>query len=117
MVKKIITYNLFTFIFSFIHIIISTIIFEIDFTFIFKIYTYLLPINSLFFFICNKYKHIHVTYILCNIITLFFSIFIFFYLIIDCYSVINSLLLWKALIHFMFSYFVILFFRVIFLLN
>ncbi len=121
MIKKIAIYNLFTFFFSLIHVIFSALCFKTVFPFILKIYVFLLPVNGLFFivylFVKNKYKNITSIYILCSIMKLFFSIFIFFCSIIDCNALSNLSLLFKALIHFIFSYFMILFFKVILLLN
>ncbi len=121
MIKKIVVYNLFTFFFGLIHIIFSVVFFKKDFPFVCKTYAFLLPVNSLFFifYLCvtKKYKYTTYIYILCNAMKLFFSIFVFFYSIIYCYDLANLSLLLKAFIHFIFSYFMILFFRVIFLLN
>ncbi len=121
MIKKIMMYNLFTFFFSLVHLIYSIIFFKKDFPFILKIYVFLLPVNNFLFlfylFTKRKYKHTTYIYVLCSTVKLFFSISIFFYLIIDYYGVSNFSLLLKALIHFIFSYFMILFFRIIFLLN
>ncbi|BBA17477.1 hypothetical protein STAT_572 [Blattabacterium cuenoti STAT] len=122
MIKKIAMYNLFTFFFSLVHIIYNTIFFKIYLPFILKIYIFLFPINSLFFmsylFIKQKNKYISpYVYMLCSTMKLFFSIFVFFYSIIDCYGVSHLSFLLKAFIHFIFSYFMILIFRVIFLLN
>ncbi len=124
MIKKIAIYNLLTFCFSFAHIISSMVFFKRDLPFVLNIYVFLLPINSLFFifslFTRIKSKYTPYIYILCSTMKLFFSIFVFFYSIIDCYGGVSSSsfsLLLKAFIHFIFSYFVILFFKVIFLLN
>ncbi len=121
MIRKIVAYNLFTFFFSLVHIIFTSIFFKMDFSFILKIYVFLFPVNSFFFLFClfikNKYKYTTYIYILCGTIKLFFSIFIFFHSIINSYNVSNLSFLLKALIHFILSYFMILFFRVIFLLS
>ncbi len=120
MIKKIATYNLFTFFFSLIHIMFCTFFVKDSFSFTLKIYIFLLPINSLFFLFLlrnkkNKCKYTTHVYILCVIMRLFFSIFIFFYLI--TYDVSNISFFLKYLIHFIFSYFMIVFFNIIFLLN
>ncbi|BAM99835.1 hypothetical protein BPAA_625 [Blattabacterium cuenoti BPAA] len=121
MIKKIAIYNLLIFCFSLAHIISSTIFFKTDLPFVLKIYVFLFPVNSLFsifsLFTRKKSKNTPYIYILCSTMKLFFSIFVFFYSIIDCYGVSNFSLLLKSFIHFIFSYFMILFFRVIFLLN
>ncbi len=120
MIKKIVVYNLLTFCFSLAHIISSTIFFKTYLPFIFKIYVFLFPVNSFFFifslFTRNQSKYAFI-YILCSTIKLFFSIFVFFYSIIDCYGEAHLFLLLKAFIHFIFSYFVILFFKVLFLIK
>ncbi len=118
MIKKIAVYNLLTFCFSLVHIISSTIFFKTYLPFVFKIYVFLFPVNS-FFFICslltrNKSKYTPYIYILCSTMKLFFSILVFFYSIIDCSE---EAILLKAFIHFIFSYFVILFFKVLFLIK
>ncbi|AFJ90988.1 hypothetical protein BGIGA_561 [Blattabacterium sp. (Blaberus giganteus)] len=124
MIKKIAIYNLFTFFFSLIHMIFSIFFFKIYFIFILKIYVFSFPVNSLFFLFClfttkNRCKFTTYIYMLCDTMRLFFSVLIFFYSIFDSYDLSNfsSSFLLKALIHFIFSYFMTLFFRVIFLLN
>ncbi len=121
MIKKIAVYNLFTFCFSLAHIISSTVFFKTYLPFVFKIYIFLFPINSFFFifslFTKHKSKYAPYIYILCSTMKLFFSIFVFFYSIIDCYGGAYLFFLLKAFIHFIFSYFVILFFKVLFLIK
>ncbi len=121
MIKKIAVYNLLTFCFSLAHIISSTFFFKTYLPFVFKIYVFLFPVNSFFFifslFTRNQSKYAPYIYILCSTMKLFFSIFVFFYSIIDCYGETNLFFLLKAFIHFIFSYFVILFLKVLFLIK
>ncbi len=121
MIKKIVMYNFFTFFFSLAHLIYSILFFKKYFPLILKIYVFLLPVNNLFFlfylFTKKKYKYSTYIYVLCSMLKLFFSIYVFFYSIINYYSILDFSLLLKALIHFIFSYFMILFFIIIFLLN
>ncbi len=114
--KKIIGYNFFTFFFSLIHVIFSAFFFRIDFLVILRIYIFLLPFSSFLFFLCllasiKKYKL--TVYVLCSIIKLFFGVFVFVYLMIEYDYFSNSL---RAFANFIFSYFMILFFRIVFLL-
>ncbi len=118
MIKKIIGYNFFTFFFSLIHVIFSAVFFRKNFFFILRIYIFLLPFSSFLFFICllasiKKSKLTVYIYVLCGIIKLFFGVFVFFCLMIE-YDDFSSLL--KTFANFIFSYFMILFFRIFFLL-
>ncbi|AWU42451.1 hypothetical protein DM811_00320 [Blattabacterium punctulatus] len=112
--KKTITYNFLTFFFSFIHIIIWNFFFYEKNFFLLKIYIFLFPISSFFFFFylltINKRTDL---YIIFSILQLFCSIYIFFYLIIE-YNLLNSI---PTIINFIFSYFMILFFKTIILIN
>ncbi|AWU44645.1 hypothetical protein DM803_00320 [Blattabacterium punctulatus] len=112
--KKTITYNFLTFFFSFIHIIIWNFFFYEKNFFLLKIYIFLFPISSFFFFFylltINKRTDL---YIIFSILQLFCSIYIFFYLTIE-YNLLNSI---PTIINFIFSYFIILFFKTIILIN
>ncbi|AWU39651.1 hypothetical protein DM808_00315 [Blattabacterium punctulatus] len=112
--KKTIIYNFLTFFFSFIHIIIWNFFFYEKNFFLLKIYIFLFPISSFFFFFylltINKRTDL---YIIFSILQLFCSIYIFFYLIIE-YNLLNSII---TIINFIFSYFMILFFKTIILIN
>ncbi len=116
MIKKIILYNCLTVCFASIHIIVSNLIFfEKDFSLL-KIYIFLLPISSFFFyfslFTITKKPNIAISiYIIGGIMKLFLSIYIFFYFILEYLN------LFKNLLDFVFSYFMILFFRTFFLMK
>ncbi|ACY40098.1 hypothetical protein BLBBGE_065 [Blattabacterium sp. (Blattella germanica) str. Bge] len=117
--KKIIGYNFYTFFFSLIHIILSILFFRKDFLFILKTYIFLLPFSSFLFFIClfasiNKSKRTTCIYVLCGIIKLFFGIFIFIILMIE-YDDFSNFFLLRIFCNFVLSYFMILFFRTLFL--
>ncbi len=82
--------------------------------FLLKIYIFLFPISSFFFFFylltINKRTDL---YIIFSILQLFCGIYIFFYLIIE-YNLLNSI---QTIINFIFSYFMLLFFKTIILIN
>ncbi len=116
--KKIIGYNSFTLFFSLMHVIFNAVFFRMDFFFILRIYIFLLPFSSFLFFICllasiKKTKLTVCVYLLCGTIKLFFCVFIFVFLMIE-YDDFSNLL--TAFANFTFSYFMILFFRIFFLL-
>ncbi len=116
MIKKIILYNCLTVFFACIHIVSNFIFFEKDFSLL-KIYIFLLPVSSFFFyfslFTITKKPNIAVSiYIIIGvIIKLFLSIYVFFYFILEYLN------LFKNLLDFVFSYFMILFFRTFFLMK
>ncbi len=114
MIKKIILYNCLTVFFACIHIVSNLIFFEKDF-FLLKIYIFLLPVSSFFFyfslFTITKKANIAVSIYIGVIIKLFLSIYVFFYFILEYLN------LFKNLLDFVFSYFMILFFRTFFLMK
>lgn len=115
MIKKIILYNLLTVFFACIHIVSNFLFFEKDF-YLLKIYIFLLPFSSFFFFfslftITKKPNVAVFIYIIGGIIKFFFSICVFFYFILEYLNI------FKTLLDFVFSYFMILFFRTFFLMK
>ncbi len=100
----------------FIHII-CNFFYERDFSYFIIGYVFLFLINSfflLFFFIFNKKpRSIISLYVIETILKLFFSIFFLFYLIMK-YDISN---MFVTFINFVFSYFLVLFFKIILLLN
>jgi len=103
MIKKIIGYNFSTFFFGTIHIIVCNFFFDEKNFLLLKIYILLLPVNSLFFFLClwstiNK-KPYFIVWIV--ILQLFYNVNLFIYFVINI-NILNS---FRTIINFFLSYF------------
>ncbi len=108
MIKKIIGYHVFTYFIAFLHIFIG--ILKKEF-FILKIYVFLLPISSLYLLIYLFFSIRY--YIFYSFVKLLLFVILFFYLY--NHNNIVTILSKKIFIaNFIFSYFITLFFKVLF---